>query len=191
MPHAYDTHLRTSHLLDRLAESAAGPRLDGQLAPSADGADGQLAPAADGADGHPVAQVIALRRPTARPSRDGARRSAALSALDSQYRLSLRQVLAELGWNAKTELVAAVEDGRGLIRAGRYADQLGASTSQVDSNGTLQTSPLPREQTASRANETQPGRARAGQMHAAEPKALERVKDASRVRRSVTPGGQR
>ena len=110
MPHALDSLVRTQFAVSAIRGTAAAPLTEHSAAVVDSISAAARAAATD-----------ALLRPPARPVRDGARRPAALAALDDHHRISLRAVAGALGWDKSTQLVATVEDGRGVIRAGLRA----------------------------------------------------------------------
>jgi hypothetical protein len=123
MTHGLDTHVRTSH-------TVAGIRGSRYPAPQI-----QLGE-------QPTAVVVPLRRAALRTVRDGTTRPAALGALDDHQRLSVRAVLTALGWDAGTDLVATVEDGHGVIRAGRVDHPALTTVRAPDGAGRLSLPPF-------------------------------------------------
>ena len=68
--------------------------------------------------GEPLAAVVHLADRVARPPRDGATRHGQAAPIDAQNRVSLGKALSALGWDQRTLLVAARENGHYVVRAG-------------------------------------------------------------------------
>jgi hypothetical protein len=66
----------------------------------------------------PNADVVAFARPPRRPVRDGVDRVGAMAPMDSQNRVCIRKVLARLGWDESTPLVAVVDGLQALVCEG-------------------------------------------------------------------------
>lgn len=107
MPHGLNTHIRNAHAVANIR----GGRYPAPLT--------VMASTGTDAGTDAVADVVALPRRDARPARDGVARPGALAPLDGGNRVSLGKVLAALGWDAGTALVATCSPREVVVRAGR------------------------------------------------------------------------
>lgn len=124
MPHTLDQRIRTSHAVRNIRDRRM-----------------------------PAPQSVARRRavpvglplpprPAPRPRRDGVPRPAALASLDDHGRVSVRPVLAALGWDEATALVARNRAGTAVITRRSEAAAPGAPVRPIDRAGRLTLPPL-------------------------------------------------
>jgi hypothetical protein len=125
VPHALDSHIRTSHAVARirpslfLAPDTVRPGPPGQ----ASGSSAEAVPAG-----------------AARPKPDGAARHGTIAPVDGQGRVHLRKALASMGWSESTGLVAEVSPQRAVVRAGAVARPTDIPLA-LDKQGRLSLSP--------------------------------------------------